>query len=184
MASATANPQPVTLDWDEIRALHVKGMSLKDLSDRYGISYTALRSRSSREKWCNTVAMARNTVTQVATEALAKSATSWISKLDTAVHAALDNVMAKGLHKLGLRDLQVALDCVEKSNRVARLNYGLDSENASRPRVTVNLAVMARGADHADHALPAFDTTPIVDVDTVTSDDMDASVPSQTTPSA
>ena len=138
--------QEKLVPWDEIRALHVRGMTLRAIADKYGLSYGALRSRSSREQWNNGVKVASSHVLHVATEDLANSARNWIGKIDTLVHAAVDNVMARGMNKLSIRDLNLALECAEKANRMARVNFGLDADNGAHPRVQVNVAVLGNNA--------------------------------------
>lgn len=61
--------------------------------------------------------------------------------------------------KLSLRDLQTALDCAEKANRIARANYGLDAQNNAAPRVTVNVGVIDKRGLQADGSYP-----PAIDV--------------------
>lgn len=157
MPAATQSPQPATADWTELRALHVKGISLKELSDTYGISYTALRSRSSREKWCNTVAKARDHVLQAATDDLTASANSWISKIDKIVHQSVDNVLAQGLNHLGLKDLSLALDCAQKVNQIARQTYNLDAKAGGGNGVQINIAVGRHDKLQQARRLEAFE---------------------------
>lgn len=165
-AEATEVPQGKITPWDEIRALHVKGMSLRDISTKYGLSYTAIRSRSSREKWCNSVAVARHYVAQGATDSLMRSAGEWVGKIDRTVHAALDNVMQKGLHKLTLRDLSVALDCADKANRIARQTYGLDADGSTH-KVQVNVAVLG-------NATAVASNNDVIDIDSLSAPSLPA----------
>jgi len=92
-----------------------------------------------------------------ATDKLKASAATWIGKIDTLVHASLDSVMQKGVSKLTLRDLTIALDCAEKANRMARLNYGLDADHA-HPKVQVNVAIAGSGAPLVHHDILDIDT--------------------------
>ena len=165
-ANDTEVEQGRIVPWDEIRALHVKGMTLRDIANKYDISYGALRSRSSREKWCNSVSVARHFVAQGATDALMRSAGEWVGKIDRTVHAALDNVMQKGLHKLTLRDLSVALDCADKANRIARQTYGLDADGSSH-KVQVNVAVLGNASAVASNS-------DVIDIDSLSAPSLPA----------
>lgn len=151
MATCTidaADLQPgAAVDWSDMRALYVKGLSLTELARRTGVPLGTIKARSSREKWATTVALAESHVNRIATEELADSAGRWVRRIDKAVHSGLDNVMRKGLDKLSLRDLQVALDCVEKANRIARPNYGLDRDQQARTGTLVQVNVTGGKAE-------------------------------------
>jgi hypothetical protein len=148
MAVATADATTDTpIDWDELRALHVKGISLSDLSKRYNVSYTALRSRSSREKWCNTVALARDAVTQCATDDLQASVRSWLGKIDQWGHKVLDSYMKRDPDGLNPKTLQELVSGVKVLNDTFRSNAGLDKQESGKPAsLTINVNT---GASHA-----------------------------------
>jgi hypothetical protein len=138
---ATADATIATpIDWDELRALHVKGISLSDLSKRYNVSYTALRSRSSREKWCNTVALARDAVTQCATDDLQASVRSWLGKIDQWGHKVLDSYMKRDPDGLNPKTLQELVSGVKVLNDTFRSNAGLDKQADNKPAsLTINV---------------------------------------------
>lgn len=167
VATAAQPAQPV--DWAHMRALFVKGLSLAELARQTGVPLGTIKARSHREKWATTVAEADRHINRLATERLAESATRWLDKIDGAVHASLDNVIGKGLGKLGLKDLQIALDCAEKANRIARQNYGLDAGNAASPRVQVQVQVLTQAAQ----SLSAFDSD-VIDLEPVKQIEADA----------
>lgn len=136
-------PAKLHVDYEEIRAKHVKGISLSDLARDYDISYSTLKSRASRENWAAIVASANSAVIQSATRDLTQSANHWITRIDKLIHASLGTVeteVAKG-NALKLRDLQVALDCAERANRIARANYGLDNEGRAGAQTLVQVHV-------------------------------------------
>jgi uncharacterized protein YjcR len=170
MSVATETQPAAAVNWSELRALYVKGVQLSDLSRQTGIPIGTIKARSSREKWATTVAKAEQQVQRIATEQLADSASRWLTRLDKVVHDSLDNLEEKGVRKLNLKDLQLALDCAEKANRVARQTYGLDSDNASRPRVTVNVAVLGDKVSSQDAR--------VMDVDALVVDSHDTSASS------
>jgi hypothetical protein len=153
--------QPVApIDWGEMRALHVKGLSLTDLSKRFGISYSTVKSRAHREKWDATVAKANDAIVQSATRDLTASANHWIGRIDKLMHAGLDNVERKGIDNIGLRELDLALSCAEKANRIARSNYGLDKQAANATtNVQVNVMTAAASAKLVGGATIDVDAT-------------------------
>lgn len=157
------NPQPAaTVDWGHMRAMFVKGCSYKDIARIYGLSYSTVKSRAHRENWSHTVAEADKTVVQAATTEMQGSAVRFIGRLDSLIHKSLDSIEHKAVEKLGLRDLQIALDCMEKANRVARQNYGLDAQGNAQPKVQVNVQVMEQHAARADARWAnAIDVEPI-----------------------
>lgn len=146
---ATALTQSPQVDWPELRALYVKGVSLIDLARKTGVSYDAIRSRASREKWRNTVTKVNEQVLNATTLTLTERATFWVHRLDKFIHNALGALDSKDVSKLSLRDLQTALDCADKANRVARSNYGLDSAGTNatgQPRVAVQVNIAGHHA--------------------------------------
>lgn len=164
---ATEPQQPATIDWGAMQAMHVKGMSLKDIADEFGIPYATVRSRASREKWSHTVATANTKIVDSATRDLTSSANHWIGRIDKLVHKSLTGIERKSVDKLTLRELQTALDCAEKANRIARANYGLDKLTESKPAsLTVNVAITG-GAT----ASPAVSLGQVIDVESVASGD-------------
>jgi hypothetical protein len=141
---ATQGQPDAPRDWGTLRALFVKGMTLKEISDQFNIAYSTVKARSAREKWATTVARADDAIVQTVTKGLADSASRFIGRIDSAVHASLDNLERKGMNKLGLRDLQIALDCMDKANRIARSNYGLDKQGAASASVSIHLTANAK----------------------------------------
>ena len=144
--NATDMQHKVKPDYGQLRALFVKGLSLVEIAKRFDVPYSTLRSRAYREEWNTTAVQANNLIVQDATEKLKHSAANWIGKIDTLVHAAVDNVMQRGVSKLSIRDLNLALECADKANRMARVNFGLDADNGAHPRVQVNVAVLGNNA--------------------------------------
>ena len=159
---ATEAQQDVAVDWAEMRALYCKGISLSDLARKFGINASTIRARSSREKWHNTVARVNEHVLQGVTQDLTASAKSWIGRMDKVVHAGLDNVTAKGIDKLNLKDLSMALDCIEKANRIARQTYGLDKADGQHTHIHLGLVGSSNGMQRSVLALSdnIIDVTP------------------------
>lgn len=158
--TATSQQLDASIDWAEMRALYCKGISLSDLSRKFGIPLGTIKARSSRENWRNTVAKVNEHVLRTATDDLTASAKSWIGRMDRVVHAGLDNITAKGIEKLNLRDLAQALDCVEKANRIARQTYGLDQQQG---QTHLHLGVVVQGEQAGGMAM-LHTVRPVIDV--------------------
>lgn len=168
LATADATePQPgATIDWAEMRALYCKGISLSDLSRKFGINLGTIKARSSREKWRNTVAKVNEHVLQTATDDLTVSARHWIGRIDKLMHTGLAHVeerVAKG-HTVKTSELVQLMDAAEKANRIARLNYGLDKQDGA---VHVHAHLLVR-----DQMQPAL--RPVLDVDATVLPDLPA----------
>lgn len=78
----------------------------------------------------------------------------------------LGAIGARDIDKLSLRDLQTALDCAEKANRVARANYGLDTNAATsgQPRVAVQVNIAGH---HAQGLVVPITTEQVLDAELV-----------------
>lgn len=161
LADATdATPmQPVApIDWAEVQALYVKGIGLRDLAARYGVSYTALRCRASRHKWQHTVAKARDVVTQRATEDLSVSVRSWVGKIDAFAHKTIDSLIKRDPDTMSVKEIGELVSATRGLADVFRPNAGLDRKDAGATHV--HLGVMTLGA-----TLDARPHMSVIDVD-------------------
>lgn len=134
-----------SIDWTELRALHVKGVSLADLSKKFGVSYSAIRSKSSRERWRDTVAKAGNMIAQSATDQLTACATKHVLKMAGITDLAIERVASELGTTPSIKVLSELASIAETFDRIARRTYQLDKVETAKPAtLTVNLAIDAR----------------------------------------
>jgi transposase len=143
-ACDTVATEVKSVNWAELRALHVKGVSLNDLSKRFGISYSAIRNKSSRERWRDTVAKAGDMVTQAATDDLQASVRSWIAKIDKFGHQTIDSIIKRNPDELSTKQLQELVSAAKSLSDLTRPNYGLDRHDATKTTVSIHVAANAK----------------------------------------
>lgn len=166
----TPDASPPRTDYGEIRALFVKGFTLKDLAQRYGLKYESLRSRSSRERWAHTVAVARHTVAQGVNMALRERATGWVGKIDSYVNRHLEHLATLDPSATDPKTLKTLVETAEIVDRMARRTYGLDEQNT--PGAT-HLHVHAAAPPVATDGLAdcrVIDLTPVKQAEPVSSE--------------
>ncbi len=152
------NVQPsATVDWEEMRALFCKGFTYRELSDKFNIPYSTVKSRAHRDHWQHTVAKVNEHVVQATTSGLTESANHWVNRIDKLVHKSISHAeKAADNNELKIRDLQVVLDCAEKANRIARANYGLDKADANHVHLHL-------GVNRPDEHSSRYPSTNVID---------------------
>lgn len=167
-------PAKLPVDYNEIRSAYCKGMTLADLAKEYNVPYGALRARASREKWTASVTNVNARIHQSVTEKLASSASQWVTKIDSFVHASLEKLDPS---KLNLRDLALAVGVAETADRMARRTYGLDREQQARSGTLVQVNV----ANGSTAQVKRVGYAGLVDVDSAAQDEAQASPDASTT---
>lgn len=152
-------------DYTQARNRYVKGHNIKEIAADLDLPYEGLVKHAQRQGWTKL----RTEVVQHSSDAVLADIKgklgAYVGKIDQVIHAGLDNVLAKGLETLGLRDLALALDCAEKAHRIGRQHYQLDDDkrDAKPASLTVNVAI-----SQADNN--ARYTGKVIDVESVACD--------------
>ncbi len=130
-------------DYDGAKALLLKGMSLKDISDKLTIPYDALQRYALRHKWTIDKTRIRQVVSDHVGERLQQECVNWVMGIatkTTATLAALGNYDFAG--RVNELDPESYVRSLDTLDRIARRNYGLDGDGNARPRVTLNVALV------------------------------------------
>ena len=131
-------PVAIDADWTRAEANYAKGVPLSTIAKEQGISLAALRGRAVRYKWTQRRVLLRDHVSQVVTDGLAERAKSWISQIDTFVHAAMANLEPKGMP---LAQLERAVSVASTLDQMARRTYQLDQQPQRAASTLVNIQV-------------------------------------------
>ena len=132
-----------TFDYGQAKADWLNGLSLKQISEKRAIPYDALVKYAHRKNWTIDKKRVDKAVSATVQAGLEKRATDYTNKLDKLIHAGIDNLAAKPLTELGLKDLDLALGCAIKAAQLARPHYGMDRQEANGNRgvlLQVNVA--------------------------------------------
>jgi hypothetical protein len=128
------------VDWAELRALHCKGLGLRELSEKYGISYDRVRAKSSREKWRHTVTKANNAVTQAVTDELADFAGRHVRKVIGLADKSMDKLLTELAKDPSLTTLEKIVGVANTLDQLGRRTAGLDKQADNKPAsLTINV---------------------------------------------
>jgi len=168
VACDTVETPDKAIDWAELRALHVKGMSLADLAKRFNISYSAIRNKSSRERWRDTVAKAGGMVAQDATNQLSAVATKHLLKMSGIADLAIDQVATELAANPNRKALAELASIADTFDRIQRRTCRLDEDKANNKpaSLTVNVAVQAGSSS-------VRQLGKVIDVDTIPAKQLD-----------
>lgn len=152
------------MDFAELRALHCKGVSLKQLATDYGIEYGTLRVRASREKWRNTRNKCDNAVMQAVTDQMTGFADRHVRKVIGFADVAMDKLLTELAKDPNLTALEKIVGVANTLDQLGRRTAGLDKQDKeSKPAsLTVNVAITG-GAGSA----PGVHLGQVIDVEQV-----------------
>lgn len=170
-------PAKADVDYDEIKALYVKGISLKDLADKYGLDYASLRVKASRDKWSATLAQARQMLSQTVNRDLQLKASGWLARMDSYVNRTMDSVERRDPDSLEIKDFKMLVETAKIVNDMARPTYGLNDGQQHQ----TNILVVPDAAHHAASRLPGgqvIDVQPLADATTTPAQPQEPQQPS------
>lgn len=130
-------------DYDQARILHAKGFNIKQIADQTRIPYEALLKYAQRHKWTSARTKAVQCVSDHVQHQLVERSSRHLLNISGFADRAIDALITKDLSTMKLSDLQTLASVADTFDRIARRTYGLDAENASRPRVNVNVNVLS-----------------------------------------
>lgn len=150
-------------DYDSARILHSKGLSIRQIHEETGIPYEALLKYAQRHQWTSARTKIVQRVSDNVQAQLVERSSGHLLKISGLADKVIDKLIAQDLATLKLNDLQTLATVADTFDKVARRAYGLDADNSSRPRVTVNVAVLDQEASRQRSAL----AREYVDVETI-----------------
>lgn len=145
-------------DYDAAKALLLKGLNLKQISDQLSIPYAALQQTARRHKWQTDRHRVRQVVSDHVESNLTAQATRWVERISSKATETLDALstydFASKVHQLKPEEW---LRSLETLDRLARRTYGLDEQQGGgRPGVMVQVnAVQGVAAASGETAKPA-----------------------------
>ena len=126
-------------DYATAKALHVKGLSIRQISEKTGISYDALAKYAVRNGWTElrdkSVQLLSNHVQGKMVEAATKHLLDMSDLADTAITC----IKGKPIGAMPLDDLAKLASIADTFDRIARRTHRLDE--ASGPKTQLNLQV-------------------------------------------
>jgi hypothetical protein len=128
-------PKPLAVDWDEAKALYIKGVPLSTIAERMAISKESIRQRAFRYKWKGTKTQTQQVLSEVVSADLQENAKTWVSKLDSYVHEVINELIKRGVSGVSPKDLKELVQSASTANQMARQNYGLDADQGGRSTI-------------------------------------------------
>ena len=79
-------------DWKKIKAEYIRGSSYRKLADKYGVSFSTIRSRGASEKWTDLRKESREKADKKIVESVARADAKRAEKLQTITDLLLDAI--------------------------------------------------------------------------------------------
>lgn len=124
------------IDWKLAQTLFAQGVTLKAIAHNLGCNTSTLRSRSSREHWKQVAEEGKQIIAKVD---FAARTQAWPVKIADIVEKHIEALSKKDPETLKLRDLEAFSNVLERIDKVARRNFGLDQEGAKTINIGVNI---------------------------------------------
>lgn len=146
--------RPIPVNWEAIRIEFSHGVTLRELSEKYGVQELTLRKRSSREKWCDMRPEKHVTnMSHTITEAAKSVGASWAEKGESYRSMVFDKV-SQSVKAASLPPPKNYRD-LEAADKIVRRAAGLDNMETQ-----VNTIIGIGGMDSG----PALASEVVVDV--------------------
>lgn len=134
--------KPIATDWGAIKALFLSGITLKELSERFGVKEGTLKSRSSREGWAvpservmATIATPTEKSTQILHDIWAERGALIREK-----EFRISEKVLTHAEQMPEDELLKKADGLDKLAKMGRRATGLDTED--KEKTSVNIAVL------------------------------------------
>jgi lambda repressor-like predicted transcriptional regulator len=131
--------QPIIADWSTIKSLYLSGITLKELSQRFGISISTLKSRSYREEWSKVPERFKASPV-VSTEKTAAIVTDLWAERGASIREG-EFQIAKRLVDYSVEmpedQLLAKIDKLEIAAKMGRRATGLDREDSNRNAINI-----------------------------------------------
>src|SRR4051812_35396860 len=109
-------PRPISADWDSLKALYLKGVTLPDIAKQAGISYSALRARSHRYKWPASAAAGAALLQHSVTLTLQERGGLWGGRMATLLERQLTHLESLEPSQLKLKELELLAHIIETTD--------------------------------------------------------------------
>lgn len=127
-------------NYAEAKALSLKGLSLKQISDKLAIPYDTLTRYALRHKWTVDRTSIGQIVSATVTEHLQRDSVDWISRITRKARSDLDALEGYSLQeRVNTLDPEQYVRVLDTLDKLARRNYGLDAETGSKTLVQVSV---------------------------------------------
>lgn len=133
---------PLSIDWDALKLLRVKGMSYKEIAKQVGIKETTVRKRGEREQWDKAATEAAQTVSRAVVGALESKGLEHGHRISRILERQLDSIERRDPDSLDEETLQKLVNTFDALDKIGRRTYGLDqAANQQRPPIAVQITV-------------------------------------------
>jgi hypothetical protein len=125
-------------DYVAAKAFYIRGLNLKQISDKMSIPYDALFKFCKRNGWD----MERTKNTQLLSthvqQQLAEQAGKHLMRITGLADKVVDSLLCKDVQTMKLQELETLGRIADTFDKINRRSYGMDSENG---KTTLNVAV-------------------------------------------
>ena len=163
-------PQALPCDWDVIRELYLKGLPLREISEKVGVQQSTISSKATRAGWKQAAQRASALVQVSVNEAKEETQLSKQSeRARSGLAATLERFVAK-IETMEPKTVKAALKAsgeLESVVRNCKTVFGW-SESQSQPAVRINILGSATIATDGPAEKPAIDLPIVLDTPKIT----------------
>lgn len=127
-------------DYEAAKTLFLRGLTIKQISDKLSIPYDALAKFCQRRQWDKDRTKNSQILSKHVQDQFSEAAGRHLSKITGLTDKAIDALLTKDVQTLDLDALETLGKVADTFDRIARRSYGLDQQEG---KITVNMAVQA-----------------------------------------
>lgn len=120
-------PEPLKVDWEQLKLLYAKGLSFSEIAKEHNLNPSAVRVYASRHGWKESVTLANQSLHQSVCLSLKDRGKVWAGKVGDIIENYLIQVDRKGHKKLGTKDLCALTNALETLDKIGRRTFELDA---------------------------------------------------------
>jgi hypothetical protein len=119
-------PAPLSIDWDHLKSLYLKGLSLPEIAREAAVSYSALRTHAHRYGWKTDAAEAGAVVQRAVTQSLAERGKDWGGRIAHVLESHLTRIEQLDPAECDLDALEQLVRIIKSLDDVGRRTFRLD----------------------------------------------------------
>lgn len=136
-------------DYETAYALHLKGLSIKQIAESTGIPEGTLQRYAHRKLWSDSRQRMSDLLSATVSKQTISFAEAYVHQITAFGDKALKNIISRGFD-MNLDELGKLADVADKFDRIARRALRLDEQANSRPGLALRLNVTGNATLHTD----------------------------------
>lgn len=125
-------PSVAIANYDQGKALFIKGFELREIAQQIGVSLTALRKYAQRHNWASLRRETQEIVSQAVSESVVLDAKGHVNSVISSLGRYLNSLEKRDPDKMDIETFDAATRVLERLHNIGRKAHGLDAEQAGK----------------------------------------------------